>query len=362
MNIGIDISQVAYEGTGVGRFTRGLVETILRYDINNKWTFFFSSFRGKMNKDLLVKIKKSSHKYVRLPFSPPMLSFLWNTLHIVAIEIFTGPLDLFICSDWTEPPSQCKKATIVHDFAYLRYPDTVHPSILDTQKKRMAWVKKESTFIITPSRATQKDVSKFFSIPMEKITSLYSGVTIEKPSGSLLIDVKNKYSLNKKFILSVGKLEPRKNISRLIDAFVSLEDNEWNLIIVGPQGWDEQSAQKKYKNVHFTGFVTEKELHALYELCEFFVYPSLWEGFGYPVIEAMQHSKSVAVSNNSSLAELAEDRGLLFNPLSVMEIAGSLKILMLDKIVRQQYEKKSFEFAQGFTWKRYYDGLMKVIS
>ena len=362
MNIGIDISQVVYEGTGVGRFTMGLIEAILEYDKENKWTFFLSAFRGKINEEILNKIKSSPHRYIRLPLSPPMLSFLWNTLHIIPIEMFTGSLDIFISSDWTEPPSQCKKATIVHDFAYLRYPDTVHSSILSTQKKRMEWVRKESSFIITPSKATQKDVSNFFSIAVDKVFPLYSGVTVERPSTTHLEETKNKYNLHKKFVLSVGKLEPRKNISRLIDAFVSLGNEELDLIVVGPQGWDEQSAQKKYNNIHFTGFVSEKELHALYELCEFFVYPSLWEGFGYPVLEAMLHSKSVAVSNNSSLAELVKGRGLLFNPLSVTEIAESLKKLMTKPSLRLEYEKKGLEFAQQFTWKRYYDGLMKILS
>lgn len=362
MNIGIDISQVVYEGTGVGRFTKGLIEAILDYDKENKWTFFFSAFRGKIDKDILNKIKMPPHRYVRLPLSPNMLSFLWNTLHIVPIEVFTGPLDVFICSDWTEPPSLCKKATIVHDFAYLRYPETVHSSILSTQKKRMEWVRKESSFIITPSKATQKDVSNFFSISIDKVFPLYSGVVVEKPSIAFLDETKNKYNLHKKFMLSVGKLEPRKNISRLIDAFVSLRNEEVDLIIVGPQGWDEQSAQKQYKNVHFTGFVSEKELHALYELCEFFVYPSLWEGFGYPVLEAMHHSKSVAVSDNSSLIELVEGRGLLFDPLSVPEIAKSLKTLLTNQELRHEYEKKGFKYAKEFTWKRYYKGLMKVIS
>ncbi|MCX6732673.1 MAG: glycosyltransferase family 1 protein [Candidatus Roizmanbacteria bacterium] len=361
MNIGIDISQVIYEGTGVGRFTKGLIETILQYDTTNKWTFFFSSFRGKINEELLNKIKGSSHRYIHLPFPPAFLSFIWNTLHIISIETFTGPLDVFICSDWTEPPSKCKKATIVHDFAYLRYPETVHKLILETQKKRMNWVKKESSFIITPSKATQKDVSHFFSIPLDKITPLYSGVEIEKPSKEFLSKVANKYNLTKPFILSVGKIEPRKNISRLIDAFVKLDNNNWDLVIVGPEGWDNKSGQKKHESVKFTGYVSETELHALYELSQFFVYPSLWEGFGYPVIEAMMHERAVAASNNSSLAELVENNGILFNPLSIEEISSALTKLMTDENTRSIFAHKGFEYAQQFTWKRYYDGLMSIL-
>lgn len=361
MNIGIDISQVVYEGTGVGRFTKGLIETILTFDKSNHWTFFFSSFRGKIDSELLRKIKASHHRYIRLPFSPPMLSILWNTLHIIPIEVFTGPLDLFICSDWTEPPAACKKATVVHDFAYLRYPETVHTSILETQKKRMKWVQKESSFIITPSKSTQQDVSTYFTIPLNKIHPLYSGVVVEKPSQLVLDSIKKKFNLNKPFILTVGKVEPRKNIARLIDAFIQTNKNDWELVIVGPQGWDNLAVQHN-PSVKFTGYVSESELHALYESCQFFAYPSLWEGFGYPAIEAMLHKKAVAASNNSSLKELVEDRGILFDPLSSFDIASSLTTLMDDKKVRTVYEQKGKEFASKFTWERYFEGLMRIFN
>ena len=361
MNIGIDISQVVYEGTGVGRFTTGLINTILMYDTQNSWTFFFSSLRGKINTSLLKKIKESRHRFIHLPFSPTMLSFLWNTLHIIPIETFTGKLDVFICSDWTEPPSTCKKATIVHDFAYIRHPETVHKTILETQKKRMYWVKKEGTYIITPSIATKTDVTKFLSIPQEKITPLYSGVEITKPSGRTVKEVKKKFTITKPFILSVGKAEPRKNIARLIDAFIQTHNTDWNLVVVGPQGWGTSSVQKNNQIV-FTGYVAEMELHALYESSSFFVYPSLWEGFGYPVLEAMLHNKSVAASNNSSLIELVEGHGVLFDPHSISDISAALVKLMNSPDLRIQYEKIGFEFAQKFTWKNYYDGLMKVLS
>jgi len=362
MNIGIDISQVVFEGTGVSRFTNGLIETILRYDKKNKWTFFFSSFRGRLNEDLYDKIKTSSHRYIQLPFPPSMLSLLWNTFHIIPIEMFTGKLDVFICSDWTEPPSFCKKATIIHDFAYLRYPETVHPIILKTQKNRMYWVKKESSYIITPSKATQKDVSTYFSIPLDKITPLYSGVTIEKPSEDMLEKVSKKFCLKKPFILSVGKLEPRKNISRLIDAFLKINNKDWDLVIVGPRGWDEISDKKRDNSVRFTGYVAETELHALYELSQFFIYPSLWEGFGYPIIEAMMHKKAVATSNNSSLAELVTGQGLLFDPLSIENISDVLSKLINNQNMRSEYAEKGYIYAQQFTWKRYFDGLLKIIS
>ena len=362
MNIGIDISQVVYEGTGVGRFTSGLIDAILQYDANNKWTFFFSSFRGKINEKLLRRVKESRHRFIHLPFPPQLLSLLWNTLHIIPIETFTGPLDVFICSDWTEPPAHCKKATIVHDFAYLRYPETVHPLILETQKKRMNWVKKETTYIITPSQATKKDAISLLSLPSQNVTPLYSGVEIEKPSKDILDTVVKKFGLLQPFVLSVGKLEPRKNIPRLINAFTQISKENWDLVVVGPNGWETIDKNKKQDSVKFTGFVTETELHALYELCKFFIYPSLWEGFGYPVIEAMMHGKAVAASNNSSLAELVKDSGIMFDPFSIEDISYALKTLMDNEQIRMSFAQKGFEFSKQFTWKRYYEGLMKVLS
>jgi glycosyltransferase involved in cell wall biosynthesis len=196
---------------------------------------------------------------------------------------------------------------------------------------------------------------------LNQIVPLYSGVIINKPPKSTLASVLEKYKLSKPFILSVGKIEPRKNITRLIDSFVQTKKADWELVIVGPKGWDEKSDQKKTGSIKFTGYVSEIELHALYELCQFFVYPSLWEGFGYPIIEAMMHNKAVAASNNSSLAELVADRGILFDPLSIDDMSHSLITLMEDIKKRNLYAYKGFEYAQEFTWKRYYDGLIKML-
>lgn len=362
MKIGIDISQVAYEGTGVGRFTAGLIRSILAHDTENTWTFLFSALRGKIDSQLLHSIRSSRHRFVRLPFSPAMVSRIWNTWHILPVDLLTGKLDYFICSDWTEPPARCKKATIVHDFAYLEYPETVHASILTTQKKRMEWVKKESSLIITPSQATASDVEKYLSIPRSKIQPLYSGVEIMTPSPEHLKQVKHTYTISKPFILSVGKIEPRKNIERLIESFSSLNKKDWDLIIVGPQGWGNTKETNSHPSIRFTGYVPESDLHALYELCSFFVLPSLLEGFGYPIIEAMMHHKAVAASDNSSMKELVEGRGILFNPHSQFDISASLLTLMDDSKIRAECAEKGYEYSKEFTWKRYYEGLMKAIA
>lgn len=362
MNIGIDISQAAYSGTGVGRYTIGLVESILDFDTENSWTFLFFSLRGKLPDELDKKIRSSKHRFIHIPLPQSILSFLWNTLHVVNVELFTGPLDLFISSDWTEPPSTCKKMTIIHDLIYLRYPETVHPTILRTQQKRIHWVTRESTHIIATSHTTARDIQSYLHIPSDKITSIYTGIVAPISTDTQKKKVLAQYGIQLPFILAVGKIEPRKNNARLIEAFTNLHASEWNLVFVGPEGWGADPATTKNKSVHFTGFVPDEELHALYDLCSFFAFPSLWEGFGHPVIEAMKHHKAVVTSNVESLSEVAGGAALLCDPKSTSSIQEALSTFMTDETKRSAYEQKGYEYAKQFTWNRYYEELSGVLK
>jgi len=361
MKIGIDISQIAYEGTGVARFTRGLVESILGHNDSHRWVFFYSSLRKKIPERIREKIQSSQHTLITLPFPPTLLSFVWNTLHILPIEWVIGSVDWFISSDWTEPPARsCKKATIVHDLAVFQYPDTVHTHILHTQKKRLTWVQQESDIIITDSQATQADIAHFLKLKKASVIPLYPGVQIIRPNKDQCIAVRQRYKLQKPFILSVGKLEPRKNIDRLIQAFHKAKKQDIELILVGPKGWD--STVKPVPGVRMLGYVNDNDLSALYELCECFVYPSLWEGFGYPVVEAMLHHKPILTSSTSSLREVGCKGALLCDPLSVTSIQKKLETLLQDKTLREKLADEGFVHAQTYTWDNYYNKLIETLS
>lgn len=361
MNIGIDISQAIYKETGVGKYMIGLINGILDYDKNNSWTFLYFSLRADLPFEVLQKIKSSRHRLIHIPLPPTFLSFLWNTLHIVPVEMFTGTLELFISSDWTEPPARCKKITVIHDLVYLRYPETVHKSILETQTQRIKWVKKESSHIVTTSNATKMDIISLLDIPENKISTIYTGIDIISTSHKIHDEVSKKYAVKSPFILSVGKIEPRKNIARLIDAFARVK-NEWNLVIVGQQGWDTISPEKKIKNVSFIGKVSELELHALYELCSFFAFPSLWEGFGHPIIEAMKHKKAVVTSRVPSLQEVASGNAVLCDPLSIDAIYSAIQSLITSESLRLKLSESGYEYSQQFTWKRYVNELLELVS
>ena len=182
MKIGIDISQVAYQGTGVSAFIARLIENLLRIDKKNEYIFFFSSLRRKflisnfkfLNKSQ-IQNPKFTIKTFRLP--PSLLDLLWNKLHIVPIEWLIGDVDVFITSDWTEPPTKkAKKVTILYDLIVYKYPQETDRKIVEVQKRKLKWVKKESSLIFCISQATKKDAMEFLGIEEKRLKVIYPGV------------------------------------------------------------------------------------------------------------------------------------------------------------------------------------------
>ena len=356
MNIGIDISQIVYEGTGVGRFTKGLVNAICNYDQKNNWHFLFSSLRRQIDPKIEATIKNSGGKLVKYHLPPTLVAFLWNNAHIFELENIFNNLDWFITSDWSEPPAKkIKKATIVHDLAFLRYPEAVAKNTLLVQKKRLELVKKESSLIFNDSLSTKNDLIELLGFSDKKIQVVYPGV--EK------IKITNNAQPRsiRPYILAVGKVEPRKNLNRLITAFNEINNENIDLIIVGPKGWEDLKLQSA-DNIHFLGFVDDQELANLYQNCLFFVYPSLWEGFGYPVIEAMQMGAPVTCSNSSSIKEIVGDNALTFDPIKTESIKKALLEMINNQKLREELIIKGKKHSQSFTWENYYNKFITTLN
>jgi glycosyltransferase involved in cell wall biosynthesis len=365
MNIGIDISQIVYKGTGVARFTEGLVNAILEYDTKHNWTFFFSS-RQELPITIESNIISKSQEIIKWPIPPRILSLLWNDYH--SYTGFITPknkLDWFITSDWTEPPISTNKATIVHDLVFKKYPETVHENILKTQEKRLSFVAQESKLIFADSESTSKDLQEYYSIHKDKIVVNYPGVDLPMEMDSNFInEIRSNFNIPEKFILTVGKLEPRKNLERLIEAYKLLQKQHIKLpalVIVGMQGWDTDI--EKSNDIILPGYVNDEILTALYQSAMCFVYPSIYEGFGYPVVEAMINKCPVLTSNTSSLKELAgKDAAITFDPFSSKDIASKIKEILDSKNLRQDLIKKGFKQSQKYTWKHYIDTLIKSLE
>jgi len=174
MRIGIDISQMAYEGTGVSQFIVNLVEHLVRIDKNNEYILFFSSLRKNL-KSQISNLKSASQnlKIRTFRFPPTLLDILWNKLHILPIEWLIGDVDVFITSDWTEPPTRhAKKATILYDLTVYKYPKETDRKIVETQKRKLEWVKKESKIIFCISEATKIDAMEILGIEENRLRVL----------------------------------------------------------------------------------------------------------------------------------------------------------------------------------------------
>ncbi len=174
MRIGIDVSQLAFSNTGVENYLKSLLQELLRIDTKNEYVLFFSSLRGKMP-DLDINNSNVSVKKYKIP--PTVLDILWNKLHILPIENFIGNVDIFITSDWTEPPTKrAKKATILYDLIIYKYPKETDDKIISTQKKKLEWVKKEVNKILCISEATKKDAMEILGIDEGKLEVISAGI------------------------------------------------------------------------------------------------------------------------------------------------------------------------------------------
>jgi len=364
MIIGIDISQIVYKGSGVARYTEGVVNAILEFDTKNTWYFYFSSLRQTLDPQLAERIRAKKHVLCLYKYPPTFLSWYWNDMRSVSTKLpslynIPGNMDWFITSDWAEPPLSVKKATIIHDLVYKKYPETLHPSIVKTQKKRLQHVARESDLIVCVSQSTKRDLLNEFSIDSKKILVTYTGIPV--PSSSKVPrKITDLYPLHKPYILTVGKLEPRKNIERLIKAFKKT-DTTAQLVIVGDTGWG-GAHQNNSENIVFLGYVPDEHLQLLYQQALFFVYPSLYEGFGYPVIEAMSYGCPVGTSNSSSLKEIARETALLFDPMDVDSIRDAIQKLFDDEKLREDLRTKGKAHSEKFTWKRYFDTFVKRLD
>jgi len=303
----------------------------------------------------------------------------------------TGEIDVYFNPHFFNAPvsRKCRKVITFHDLSFVRYPEFF------SWRKRL-WqrfligAKKEAKTadqIIAVSESTKDDLVNLFKIKEEKIKVIYSGVgeqfkpicAIQERSGDFChceersdeaISSDNQRDcfvarqeraprndrLPQRFILYFGTIEPRKNIIGLIKAFELLKDKEIKLVIAGAKGWLCQdifkaaSQSKRNQDIFFTGFVREEDKPYLYNLAELFVYPSFFEGFGFPPLEAMACGVPTIVSNTSSLPEVVGPAAIMINPYDISEIAWAIEIALSDKELREKMKQEGIEQAKKFSW------------
>lgn len=251
----------------------------------------------------------------------------------------------------------------IMDLSYLYFPEMFNKSDLFQLKNWTAYSVKNATKVITISNSSRSDIIKEYKVPENRIEVIYPGIKTNKPGKPMLNfqEIKTKYDLKNDYILFVGTLQPRKNIIRLIEAFEILVKKNSNLpdlqlVIVGKKGWlYDQILQKPSQlgiedRIKFLNYVSDEQLSVLYQHAICFVLPSLYEGFGLPVLEAMRHNCPVITSNISSLPEAGGDAALYVDPLSSEDIAQKMHSLVSDSKLRHDMIEKGKKQILKFNW------------
>lgn len=362
MHIGIDITSTIYN-RGVSRYTTNLVRGLLQHP-EMKLTLYGSSLRQRQQLiDIAEGLKKevgAKAETVIQSYPPSLYNFLWNKLHFPKVKSMMPKIQLFHSWDWLQPPDQdIPIVSTIHDLAILKYPETAHPKILEMHKQSWKVLKERQATIIAVSRATKRDIVELLEIPEENVKVVHEALPVEVQTISQTIteekleQLKSKLSLDRPFILFVGTREPRKNIKNLVDAWLPLE-KDIDLLVAGESGWDETETQKYQTmspHLRFLGRVSDEELSVLYSEAALFAFPSLYEGFGLPILEAFYHGTPVVTSNISSMPEVAGNAAELVDPISVESIReGITTILNENEREQQKRLQKMIIRQQMFNW------------
>ncbi|MDP1819881.1 MAG: glycosyltransferase family 1 protein [Acidimicrobiales bacterium] len=282
-----------------------------------------------------------------LPLPRVALYDSWQRLRRPRVERATGPVDLVHATGHVASASRAPWVATVHDLHFVHEPAHFTARGASVANRFLALVRDEAALVLCPSEATRTDCAAA-GIDADRLRVIPWGTSQRAVPPSEAARVRATYALERPFVLFAGTVEPRKNLPRLLEAFARLEGIDAELVLVGPEGWadlPESSARR-------LGFVPRADLDALYAAATVVCYPSLREGFGLPVLEAMAQGAAVVTSAGTSTAEVAGDAALLVDPLDVDAIAEALRITLSDPDRRHALRSSALARAATFTWSR----------
>ncbi len=366
MRIAVDYTAAARQGGGIGRYTRELIGALLAADDQDAFVLMAASAglgeRWAAEQARLRALATSQQLTFRsLPLTDDWMARIWQRLRLpLPAELITGPVDWFYSPDFVLPPLRTSTRALltVHDLSFLRHPDTFPPPLLHYLKQAVPRSVARADHILADSDATRDDLLTLLNVSPRRVTTLYSGVS---PDFDTVVTENERARLqarygigNRPFILTVGTVQPRKNYVRLIEACDPIaEARPLDLIIVGQPAWLAApilAAADARPYVHRLGFVADGDLPALYRQADVFAFPSLYEGFGLPPLEAMACGTPVIASTSSSVPEVVGDAGLLVDPLDVPGWTDALRQLLDDDPLRTRLRKRGLHRAADFTW------------
>jgi len=353
--IGIDARKL--HDFGVGTYIRNLLKQLARIDQATEYILLCRPSDTSVVNELGVNFRAVAEPAGNYSFSEQVR--IPMTLRRECVDLYHAP-------HYVLPPlTQCKSIVTIHDVIHLLFPQYLPGRLAHVYARATLWAAaRRADRILTVSETSKNDILRRFKLPAEKITVIYNAIDERfnvEPSAEQVHRVRERYQLDEQFVLYVGNIKPHKNLERLIDAFDRLRLSDFphlRLLIIG----DEISkypalrravhVHKLHKEVRFLGFVPIETLAVLYRLADVFVFPSLYEGFGLPPLEAMASGAPVVTSNVSSLPEVVGDAALLVDPYDPESIADGIRQVLTDDDLRETLRARGFERVRAYSWQR----------
>jgi glycosyltransferase involved in cell wall biosynthesis len=355
MRVAIDARKL--HDFGIGTYIRNLLRHLARIDRDSEYVLLCQE------PDLGVATQLGPN--FRTVLEPSPNYSLREQIHVPWVLHREKP-DVFHAPHYVLPPATRRRSVVtIHDCIHLMFPQYLRNRGAYFYARASMWsAAHQAHRILTVSEASKRDIIHFFSVRPEKVVVVYNAIEerfSETPSEEAIERVRERYQLNHPFVLYVGNIKPHKNLVRLIEAFAELRRrgfDELKLLIIG----DEISklpalrravhTHRLHKHVRFLGYLEDETLASLYRLASVFVFPSLYEGFGLPPLEAMASGTPVVTSNVSSMPEVTGDAAVLVDPYSVESIVEGIARVLTDPALSSDLRRKGIARAREFSWDR----------
>ncbi len=354
VKIAIDVRKL--HDFGVGTYVRNLVEQLAQLDQESEYVLLCQpadkSLAGQLGANFSTMVDRSGQYSVGEQLSIPY-------------HVKKAGAELFHTPHYVLPGlTPCRSIVTIHDCIHLIFPQYLRRRFGHRYARAAFWIAvHRASRILTVSEASKRDILRFFQVPEDKVTVIYNAIGERfhhEPPAEDVIRVRERYQLQGRFIMYAGNVKPHKNLDRLIEAFMVLRQDrghgDLKLLVSGSEVSRSQSLRRAvhrynlHKYVRFLGYQTEDTLAALYRLAAVFVFPSLYEGFGLPPLEAMASGTPVVVSNVSSLPEVVGDAGVLVDPREPQSIAEGIHRVLDDETFRHELIQRGLVRARTFSW------------
>jgi glycosyltransferase involved in cell wall biosynthesis len=375
VRVAIDYSAAINQHAGIGRLVRNQVLALAELDQVNEYRLIFARPNRDSPPPLFPKAKNFSRKEVGL--RERWLSIVWHRAKVpFPADWLSGPVDIFHSPDFVLPPLRKARGILtVHDLAFLMRPECADAHLRAYLEEVVPRSVQRADFIIADSENTRNDLVVLLGVPPGGVAVVPGGVEkrfgrVEDPE--VLARARRSIGVDEKpFLLAIGVIEPRKNLNRLMDAFALLKQRgigppDLKLVLAGGRGWlfdgifEHHAASPVRDDILMPGFVSDDLLPAVYSAANVLAFPSLYEGFGLPILEAMACGTPVVASRASCLPEVAEGAAVMVDPDDVEDLASALEQSLCDEELRSQLIGKGHQRAAEYTWQRAAERLLDV--